>query len=204
MLVSDAMNKKVVKLGSDETLLSALKKLAKNKISGAPVVDGEKVIGVLSQRDILKFLGRNHIFELKEGDVKKLSSKTVSSICTKNPVTVNPETKLTEAVKLMNTHNINRLPVIKNGKLVGILTRADIIKLIASQSNRFISDKITTGPDKLLQILEKKEKISLKEASELLNIDEETIESWAKILSERGLIEFKNPALGKSVIKKVD
>jgi CBS domain-containing protein len=89
--------------------------LIKNQISGAPVAaeDG-KIVGVVSEADILAKKGRQ---------VKGIMSTKV--------VSVNEETAVEEIAKLMSTHKIKRLPVMRENKIVGIVSRADIVSAIA-------------------------------------------------------------------------
>lgn len=89
--------------------------LIKNQISGAPVADRNgKIIGVVSEADIVA----------KKG-------KTVRDIMTKQIISVTEETPVEEIARLMTTHKIKRLPVMNSGKVLGIVSRADIVSAIA-------------------------------------------------------------------------
>ena len=151
--VRDVMNKNVVCFSPDQTVFEVAKVLSEKNISGAPVVEKEKVVGIISTSDIVRFLkiklkigsahempslsllfidlfktGKDYV-ELKK-EVQRLSNVKIKGIMCKKVVSISPEASIFDAAELMDEHDVNRLPVIENGKLVGILARADIIKAI--------------------------------------------------------------------------
>jgi CBS domain-containing protein len=153
MKVKDVMTKDVITFDPAESIYNAARILRENRISGAPVVSDGRVVGILSETDIMKlvetpYLELNTIlpspfdivelpirmkFELKEAmkKIKKASSLQVKEIMTKKVFTIEPEASIEDAAKLMSRQKINRLPVVdKDGKLVGIVTRGDIIGAI--------------------------------------------------------------------------
>jgi CBS domain-containing protein len=153
--VKDFMNKNVVSLSPDDTLFDAAKKLCESNISGAPVVEKGKLVGVISISDIIRFidirLGRLPKVEFPglswvvlafikmqklRMDLRKELEKTTKSkvreVMSKNVITASPSMSLIEAAELMEKHDINRLPVVSNGKLVGIVARADLIRALIS------------------------------------------------------------------------
>ncbi len=150
MKVKDVMVKKVVTLGTEDSIYDAAKKLRKNRISGAPVVDEGQILGVLSEADIMELISTHEIdfntflpspFDVFELPVRmklsldeslrkigKIGSSRVKDIMTKRAITILLDADINEAARLMGEHRINRLPVVdKEGKLVGIITRGDII-----------------------------------------------------------------------------
>jgi CBS domain-containing protein len=120
-----------------------------NKISGMPVLDGETVVGVVSESDILKLLSVEEeegslwlpspfeVFEIPFRDLVKwermhtaaedISKKKVSEVMSRSVREIEPDISVEEAAAIMTNHRINRLPVVENGRLVGIITRGDII-----------------------------------------------------------------------------
>lgn len=153
MLVKKAMTKKAVSLKAEDNLSYAIKKLVKNKISGAPVIDKEKrVIGMVTESDILRAIDvsvpkirfdTDNIFALVltaiksrcefediRREIMKAGKLLVKDAMTKKPICIEPEKSVIEAVRLMNKYEINRLPVTKANRLVGIIARADIIKAL--------------------------------------------------------------------------
>jgi len=86
-------------------------------IGAVPVVDGERPVGIITDRDIvLRCVA-------EEKDATKVKA---SEIMTKKLITVNPEINVKEAAKIMAEHQIRRLPVVENGKLVGIVSLGDL------------------------------------------------------------------------------
>ena len=115
MVAKDIMTKKVITVMPLTTVKNLAKTLSGNNISGVPVVDQRgKVMGIVS-----------------EADVVAKSGKQVKGIMSKNVVSVNEETEVEEIARLLAAHRFNRVPVLRQGKLVGIVSRADIIRAIA-------------------------------------------------------------------------
>jgi CBS domain-containing protein len=146
--VRDVMTRQVVTLSPEESIEQAARKLRENRISGAPVVEGERVVGIVSEADLMRlFEGEMSINlvlpspleiielpikmhrQLKEA-AKRLAARRVADIMTRGVITIDEEASIEEAARIMAKHGINRLPVLKEGKLVGIVTRADVIKAL--------------------------------------------------------------------------
>lgn len=148
MIVRDVMNSKPVTCQTEETVSEAARRMKKKKISGMPVLDGDRLVGVISESDVLRLLSENEegqlwlpspleILEVPFRDLLKweklhssvedLSRKLVSEVMHRNVQTVGPADAIEDAASIMTRHRINRLPVVENGKLVGIVTRGDII-----------------------------------------------------------------------------
>jgi len=151
--VKEFMNKDVIFLSPDDTIFEAAKLLAQLDIAGAPVVKNDKIVGILSISDIIKFidikLGKLPnidnpglssfllaLLQMKkihsdfEKELDKITKSTVKEVMTKNVIKVSPSSTLIEAAELMEKHNVNRLPVVSDGKLVGIVARADLIRAL--------------------------------------------------------------------------
>lgn len=157
MLVKDAMTKYVITLAPEDTIREASEKLVSKNISGAPVIDkSNKVVGILSEADILRVLKTRYSapnivflptpFDLIEipfrqaitfAEVKlsleDISKKKVSEVMTKNPVVISGEETIERAAEIMVERKVNRLPIVENNKLIGIITRGDIIKALAGK-----------------------------------------------------------------------
>jgi len=111
----------VITVKADTPIYEALYLLAKNKISGIPVVDDEQQdIGVLTEKDVLKIL-----FD-KKFDVKS----TVDDYMSREVICFSEEDSAIDVCKFFIRSNIRRVPIVKDNKLVGIVSRADIIPLI--------------------------------------------------------------------------
>lgn len=115
MQAKDIMTKDVITVSPTTPVKSLAKMLIKNQISGAPVMDKKgKIVGVVSEADIITKKGRQ---------VKAIMSTRV--------IRVTEDTPLEKIASLMTTHKIMRVPVMHGEKLVGIVSRADIVGAIA-------------------------------------------------------------------------
>lgn len=149
MLAKDIMTKDVVTLNANETIKEATKKFAEHNISGSPVVDkNNQIIGILSESDILAALKTHykelkmvypstiigvHFIELSKqkelfAAFKEVGDTTISDVMQKKVFSVASNEPVEAVIKRMNENNINRIPVVDNKKLKGIITRGDIIK----------------------------------------------------------------------------
>jgi CBS domain-containing protein len=116
--VRDAMtsNPSTIDAGKDVTY--AAKMLKDENVGVAPIVEGDQLVGVLTDRDIA-------IKVVAEG--KDPKTTTVRDVASTNVVTVDPQQDLDEALRLMAKHQVRRLPVVEeDGKVVGILAQADV------------------------------------------------------------------------------
>jgi CBS domain-containing protein len=137
MKVSDLMSRGVLTASPDTPLKEAAQLLASKGISGLPVVDGTgAVVGVLSEADIVVKAGSEApraglLGWLVEPDFDfhdKIAAQTVGEAMSAPAVTITPGKQVHEAARLMVAESVNRLPVVEDGRLVGILTRADVVK----------------------------------------------------------------------------
>ena len=116
MQAKNIMTRDVITAGPAMPVRGLASLLIKNQISGVPVVNGRgKIIGVVSEADIIA----------KKG-------KDVRSIMSKKLFTVDEETPIEKMAELMNVNKVSRLPVLSKGRVVGIVSRADIVSAIAS------------------------------------------------------------------------
>ncbi|EHP86465.1 CBS domain-containing protein [Methanotorris formicicus] len=113
------IKKKLYYLKPDDTIKDAAKLLAYNNISGAPVMKGDELVGILSLHDVA--------LALAEGKV----TEKVEKIMTKRPITIPANEKIYNALLTMDKHDVGRLIIVdENNKVVGIITRTDILRLI--------------------------------------------------------------------------
>jgi len=117
----DAMVKEVVKVGSNTLVDNAVKVMNKNHIGCLIVEDNGETRGIVTQRDLLK-----KVLE-KAKDPRKL---VVSEIMTKRLVVGNPDMEIHEAARLMFKKKIKKLPIVENGKLVGLITLTNIARTV--------------------------------------------------------------------------
>ncbi len=148
--VRDAMTSDVAVARSDDSLLSAAQTMRERRVSGLPVVDDQgAVVGVLSERDIFERLRTTAglaqfrgvldlIVEAANGRTDRieqcaqtLRASKVGDAMSRRAVTIEPDAPLSEAARWLRQADINRLPVVENAKLVGIITRDDVLRVAA-------------------------------------------------------------------------
>lgn len=120
MKVSDIMNRNVITCSPHEKLPVIMNKLELFHITGMPVVEKGLLVGILSATDILKVA--------QAGGIQDVS---VEDVMTKEVASVLKTDSAIRAAKIMVDKGINRLPVVENRKVIGIVTRDDIIKAVA-------------------------------------------------------------------------
>lgn len=213
MKVKDAMIRNVITISEDEPLDKAIDLLSENNVSGMPVVKDEAVVGILSESDILRKIGLKNLISIGTSDLEKMKeiqNLHVRDVMKKNIYFVKEDDDVAVAIKMMNEKDVNRLPVVnKQVKLVGILTRGDVIRVFAKSLGSWILLEkknpliLETDVDKLLKIIEKKESVAVDELAGTLKVNEEKIEEWGRLLEEHGLIRMEYPTFGKPVFKFV-
>ena len=152
MKIKDVMTRDVITVGPEMSLKEAAAILGRNGISGLVVVDGDgTVVGVLSEADILYKEGGERsahtgllgwLFETGGSALEqKLAARTVGEAMTAPALTIGPERPVHEAATRMIEDGVNRLPVLKDGKLVGIVSRADLVRAF-TRTDEEIGDEI--------------------------------------------------------------
>jgi CBS domain-containing protein len=134
MKVEEVMTRDVVTVAQSTMLKTVAETLASHRISGVPVVEDVRVRGVVSEADILEKQaeagprGLARLLGRKRSDAKR-AARTAGEAMTSPAITVNPQRDVAAAARLMVERGINRLPVVTpEGTLVGIVTRADIVR----------------------------------------------------------------------------
>lgn len=151
--VEDVMTSLVVKLYPNDTIHDAAGRLAQNDISGAPVVAEGKVVGIVSEADLMRCgigpapVGRGWstltlIAAFLRGHVTSASDDiTVGSIMSSYVVTISPTASVWQAASVMDRHGVKRLPVTDDeGYLLGIISRSDLIAVMAKTDDALRRD----------------------------------------------------------------
>ncbi|EJC83217.1 putative signal-transduction protein containing cAMP-binding and CBS domains [Rhizobium leguminosarum bv. trifolii WSM2297] len=142
MLVKDVMTTTIVTVSPDNSVRQAAKLMADRQVSGIPVVDDDgRLIGLISEGDLIRrtelssgaFLLKAEMGlgpdERANAFVKRCAWR-VGDVMTPNPVTIFEDAPLSRVAGLMQEHGIKRIPVLRAGKLVGIVSRADLLQVI--------------------------------------------------------------------------
>jgi len=117
MKVAEVMNKDVVTCHPSEKLTVIINKFELFHIAGMPVIEKGNLVGIICQTDILRVA--------KEGPIQDF---IVKDVMTKDVVAVSPTDSAVHVAKLMIEKKVNRIPVVENLKVVGIVTRYDLIR----------------------------------------------------------------------------
>jgi len=121
--VADVMSEDVATISPDETVVSAAKMMSERKISCLAVMDGGQVAGILTETDMLRRVARNgkRFYQTK---LEQIMSHCVKSVF--------PDMSVLEASEIMTEMRIKRLPILEQGKLVGIVTQTDLVRSLTS------------------------------------------------------------------------
>ncbi|NQW01528.1 MAG: CBS domain-containing protein [Rhodospirillales bacterium] len=159
MRVKDIMTPAVITVGTQATVSEIAKVLMDRKISALPVIDGDgKLCGIVSEGDLMRRIN-NQADDKRSWWQKMISSqsqdasefikshgRTAREIMTRNVVTVEEDTEISEVARLLESHHIKRVPVTSNGRVVGIVSRSNLLQLVAGQKTKAKPD---AGPGDL-------------------------------------------------------
>ncbi|KAB2877258.1 MAG: CBS domain-containing protein [Pseudorhodoplanes sp.] len=148
MKACDVMTLNVITIGPDLDVTAVANTLVGNQISAVPVVamDG-KLLGIVSEGDLMRHTGtdaeRRRSWWLDffrdsstlARDFARTHARKAKDVMTRNPITVSPDTALSEIATLFEKHGIKRVPVVLGGRLVGIVSRANLIQALASRGS---------------------------------------------------------------------
>jgi predicted transcriptional regulator len=134
--VGEAMTRDVVLLAADMPAVMALRRLDEKAVSGAPVVEHGRVVGVITRRDLLVPTLLDNPAGFPALGVawhrNRLDGLRVRNLMSGEPVTAEPDWPLVQAVRTMIVHGVNRLPVVDQaGRSLGVLTRDDVLHAVA-------------------------------------------------------------------------
>jgi CBS domain-containing protein len=121
VFVKDHMSQNVITLPADMEILRAAQELIRNDISGAPVLDRYgRLVGILTERDCMRVV--------MQGDYHGTPAGLVKDFMTENPQSVGPEQSIVTLADLFINGRFRRYPVVDNGRLVGVISRRDVMR----------------------------------------------------------------------------
>ncbi len=122
ILVADYMTTKLITFSPEQSILEVMEQFAKHHISGGPVMDSNGfLVGIISEADCMKQISESRYFN------QPILDKSVEKYMTKNVQTIPHDISIFDAAGIFDEHNRRRLPVMKNGLLVGQISRKDIV-----------------------------------------------------------------------------
>ncbi len=132
--VSEIMTKNLVKLNLNDDLTKAEHLFKKNKIRHIPVVNGNKIVGILSYTDLLRISFVDAVDDDAEiVDTTIYNLFTIEQVMTKNLVTITPDTTIRETAEILSNKEFHALPICLGDLIVGIVTTTDLIKYLLKQ-----------------------------------------------------------------------
>ena len=142
MKIRDILHHKgrdVVTASQGDSVLHAVRVLVDHNIGGVVVVDGNKVIGILTERDILRLVANKP---------DELQTLKVGEVMTRDVIKVEPDDHLGDVVEVMTKNRIRHLPVIEKGRVAGIVTIGDVVnafRRVAEDENVHLRQYIQAG-----------------------------------------------------------
>ena len=149
MLAKSIMTGDVVTVGPETTVQNIAALLLEKRISGVPVVDPKgTVLGIVSEGDLMRrpesgteprhswWLDLMMSDEERAAEFLKTHGLTAGDVMTKNVVSVAPDTAVGEVAQILERRHIKRVPVVEGGKLVGIISRSNLLRALATQKHR--------------------------------------------------------------------
>jgi len=144
----DIMSSDPVTIGSEALVTDAAKLMTEHNIGALPVVEGDKLVGLVTEGDLimqdvkLEFPSYIHLLDgfimyppstaKFEHELKKAVAATVADVMTSDPTTVQADTPIEDVATLLSDRDVSRLPVLDGDRLVGIVSKHDIVRAIAS------------------------------------------------------------------------
>lgn len=144
MKVEDVMTRNVVTVTPDASVQEIVSLLMRHRVSALPVVDVEgRVVGIVSEGDLIRrpeIAGERLLTwwaamvassEARAERYVKTHGQSAHAVMSENVVTVSPSAPVAEVVRLLEKHRIKRTPVVEDGKLIGVVSRSDLLRLLA-------------------------------------------------------------------------
>jgi CBS domain-containing protein len=134
------MNTNVITISPDEDICEAMRMMALNNITGLPVIDDDgTLLGIITEKDILVLLCNS----LEDASLDRTVG-TVGQFMTRHVVCFGPQDSLADIAECLSTNDFRRVPILYDGKLVGIISRKDVVRYIRDlqQQDEVLKDSI--------------------------------------------------------------
>ncbi len=131
-LVRDYMMSVLTTIPRESSLLDAAMTMRRSSIRHLPIVDGEKLVGIITERDVLR-CSPSLLSEITQDEYNAIFENTpIARVMTRDPISVAPDSPIRDAIALMMERKMGCLPVVEGERLVGILTRSDLLNVLIS------------------------------------------------------------------------
>jgi CBS domain-containing protein len=146
MKARDIMTSDVVTVSPATRLGDAMTLMAERRVSGLPVLDGDRLVGIVTEGDVIRYLRREIPWyaylgspiapmpepppppETTEEVIRRVVNRQVGEVMTRRVITAAPEAEIESLAELLLRHRVKRLPIVQGGRLVGIVSRLDIVR----------------------------------------------------------------------------
>lgn len=148
MKISEIMRKNVITCKEDTSVKEVAKMLVENDLTGMPVVKGKEIVGIITEADLIMQKAKLHMpsyiqllnsflyledpSEVEE-ELQKILATKARELMTTEVITVEADYSVEDVASLIDEEHINPVPVVRDNELVGIVSRADIVKLLARE-----------------------------------------------------------------------
>ena len=148
MKISEIMEKNVITCKENTSVKEIAKLLVENNLTGIPVVKGKEIVGIVTEADLIMQRAKLHMpsyIELLnsflyledptevEEELKKILATRAFELMTREVITIHPDNSVSDLATLIEEEHINPIPVVRDDRLVGIVSRADIVRLLARE-----------------------------------------------------------------------
>ena len=198
MKASDIMVSPVITVGPDATVQDVADILVRNRISAVPVLSQQgKILGIVSEGDLIRRVESGTQphrswwlellttkFTLRDEYVKSHSRK-VTDVMTSDVLTVSPDTRLGDIASMLEKNGIKRVPVVTDGKLVGIVSRANLVQAIATIGKTIMTQDAASAATLREKVVDQLDSVPLAWPA-LINVivNDGNIELWGIVESE--------------------
>ena len=143
MFVQDVMSSPVLTVDAGESIEEALRLMDRHHVTSLPVLEGRgQLVGILSEADVLRHrLSEDPRLHMLQHPAPAAPAVTVREVMSR-PLTVGPRTDLKEAVELMGSSAVKSLPVVEEGRVVGVVSRSDVVHLFARRDDQIREDVV--------------------------------------------------------------
>ena len=197
MLACDAMVTNVITVTPEADVADIAALLVQHRISAVPVMEGDRLVGIVTESDLLRrtetgtearrsrwaeyFTSRDELAR----EYTKSHARKAAQLMTRDVVTVQADTPLSEVAQVLASRNIKRVPVMHNGRLVGILSRANIVQALATAARLGGEARIDDRQIRE-QILDELRRQPWAESAALYNIvvEDGVVHLWGQVRSE--------------------
>lgn len=217
MKAKDIMTTQVVSVKPETSVIEIAQKLMDHRVSAVPVLDGSgRLVGIVSEGDLLHrvetgtdkrhrswWLSLVTSGETDAAEYVKSHGRHASDVMTRNVITVDENTPLSEIAEILESRRIKRVPVLKNGALVGIVSRANLVQALATMRGT-MPEKAPDDARMRESILAEVHRASWSALSSTnLTVNEGVVELWGIVASEEEKQAWRVAAENVAGVKKV-